>query len=258
MKQNNKLLWLFSGTSDGNEIAQCLVSQKCRLKVFVATQYGRKVAAESLPPQIVEAGRLNENEMGARADLEPPSQVIDATHPYALEISKNLMHFCDTRKIPYIRYERPEEQISGENIYFVDNIEQAAEKTRTLGKQILLTLGSKNIEPFLGEDFCGRIFIRMLPDPQLIDHLLSKGVSPDRIIAIQGPFSISMNLAMMGNYAIDCLVTKSSGKEGGFPQKIAAAKELGASVIIIKRPDMSYPISFSKKNEVIKYLNISR
>jgi precorrin-6x reductase len=67
-----------------------------------------------------------------------------------------------------------------------------------------------------------------------------------------------MNLAMMGNYAIDCLVTKSSGKEGGFPQKIAAAKELGASVIIIKRPDMSYPISFSEKNEVIKYLKISR
>ena len=257
MKQNNKLLWLFSGTSDGNEIAQDLVSQKCRLKVFVATQYGRKIAAESLPPQIVEAGRLNENELNTRADLEPPSQVIDATHPYALEISNNLMRFCDTRKIPYVRYERPEEQISGENIFFVDDIEQAAEKTRTLGKQILLTLGSKNIEPFLVEEFCGRIFIRMLPDPQLIDHLLSKGVPPARIIAIQGPFSVSMNQAMIEEYSIDCLITKSSGKEGGVPQKISAAKELGVSVIVIKRPDMNYPVSFCDKDEVIKYINNS-
>ena len=97
----------------------------------------------------------------------------------------------------------------------------------------------------------------MLPDPQLIDHLLSKGVPPDRIIAIQGPLSISMNQAMLDDYSIDCLITKSSGKEGGLPQKIAAAKELSVSVIVIKRPDMNYPVLFCDKDEVIKYINNS-
>ena len=121
----------------------------------------------------------------------------------------------------------------------------------------MLTLGSKNIEPFLCEDFQGRIHIRMLPDPQLIDQLLSKGVPPDRIIAIQGPFSVSMNQAMIDEYSIDCLITKSSGKEGGVPQKIAAAKELGVSVIVINRPDMNYPVSFCDKDEIIKYINNS-
>jgi cobalt-factor III methyltransferase len=252
---NNKLLWLFSGTSDGNEIAQDLVSKNYRLKVFVATPYGRKVALETLTPQVIETGRMNESEIFARAESETPSQIIDATHPYAVEISKNLMSLCETRKIPYIRYDRPEESIAGENIHFANDINHAAGIARTLGKQIFLTLGSKNIEPFLGEHFQGRIFIRMLPDPQLIDHLLSKGVPPDRIIAIQGPFSISMNRAMMENYSIDCLITKSSGKEGGVPQKIIAAKELGVSVIVIKRPDMSYPISFNDKNKVLEYIN---
>ena len=251
----NKLLWLFSGTSDGNKIAQELISGNHRLKVFVATQYGRKVAAETLQEEVLEMGRMNESEIFERAELETPEKVVDATHPFALEISKNLMNFCRTCKIPYIRYERPEEPITGENIYFVNDIKQAAEKAKTLGKQILLTLGSKNIEPFLGKDFQGRIHIRMLPDPQLIDQLLSKGVPPDRIIAIQGPFSISMNQAMMAEYSIDCLITKSSGKEGGVPQKIAAAKELGVSVIVIKRPDMNYPVSFCDKDEVIKYIN---
>lgn len=258
MNPTNKLLWLFSGTSDGNEIAKDLISRNYNLKVFVATEYGRKVALETLPPHIIETGRMNKSEIFERADREPPSQVIDATHPYALEISKNLMSFCDTRKTNYIRYERPEEPANGENIHYVNDINQAAKKAKTLGKQILLTLGSKNIEPFLDSDFHGRIYIRMLPDPQLIEHLLSKGVSPDRIIAIQGPFSISMNRAMMENYSIDCLVTKSSGKEGGVPQKVSAANELGASIIIIKRPDMSYPLSFSDKNEIIKFLDSSR
>ncbi len=251
------MLWLFSGTSDGNKIAQDLISQKCHLKVFVATQYGRKVAAETLPQQVIETGRMNESEIFQRAELEAPEKVIDATHPFALEISKNLMEFCQARQIPYIRYERPEEPMDGENIHIVNDMEQASEKAKIMGKHILLTVGSKNIEPFLGENFQGRIYIRMLPDPPLIQHLLSKGVPPDRIIAIQGPFSISMNRAMMVDFSIDCLVTKSSGKEGGVPQKIAAAKELGISVIVIKRPEIKYPLLFSDRDEVVKHINNS-
>ena len=253
----NKLLWLFSGTSDGNHIAQDLLSQNNRLKVFVATQYGRKVALGTLPSEVIETGRMNKSAIFERAESEAPSQVIDATHPYALEISENLMSLCRTQKIPYIRFERPEESIAGDNIHFVNDIEQAAEMAKTLGKQILLTLGSKNIEPFLRDDFLDRIYIRMLPDPQLIEHLLSKGVAPDRIIAIQGPFSTTMNKAMMENYSIECLITKSSGTEGGVPQKLVAAKDLGVPIIIIKRPEMNYPISFSDKNEILEYINNS-
>ena len=255
MKSN--LLWLFSGTSDGNSIARELILQNKRLKVFVATPYGRKVAIETLPSEVIETGRMNESEIFERAESEAPSLVIDATHPYALEISKNLMNFCQIKKIPYIRYERPEEPIAGDNIHFVNDTEQAAEMAKTLGENILLTLGSKNIEPFLGDSFQGRIYIRMLPDPQLIEHLLSKGVAPDRIIAIQGPFSTTMNKAMMENYSIECLITKSSGTEGGVPQKLVAAKDLGVPIIIIKRPKMNYPISFSDKNEILEYINNS-
>ena len=57
-----------------------------------------------------------------------------------------------------------------------------------------------------------------------------------------------MNQAMLDDYSIDCLITKSSGKEGGLPQKIAAAKELSVSVIVIKRPDMNYPVLFCDKD----------
>lgn len=254
MSPKNKLLWLFSGTSDGNQIAKDLIAKNWVLKVFVATPYGRNVAAQILPLEMIQAGRLTVDEIFESGRIDAPEKVIDATHPFAMEISKNLMEFCRVTEIPYIRYERPEESIEGHNVYFVENVEQAAEKAKTIGRQILLTLGSKNIDPFLSEEFLGRISIRMLPDPQLIQDLLSKGVSPDRIIAIQGPFSISLNKAMMVDRSIDCLVTKSSGKEGGVKDKIAAARELDISVIVIKRPDIKYPASFSDQNKMIDHI----
>jgi cobalt-factor III methyltransferase len=254
MSPKSKLSWLFSGTSDGNQIAKDLIAKNCCLKVFVATQYGKNVAAKTLPVEMIQAGRLTIDDIIENGRIAAPEKVIDATHPFAVEVSKNLMEFCRVREIPYIRYERPENSIKGDNVYLVDNVEQAAEKAKTIGGQILLTLGSKNIDPFLCKEFYGRISIRMLPDPQLIQELLSKGVSPDRIIAIQGPFSISLNKALMIDRSIECLVTKSSGKEGGMNEKIAAARELGISVIVIKRPEMHYPSLFNDQNKIVDHI----
>jgi cobalt-factor III methyltransferase len=254
MSPKNKLLWIFSGTSDGNQIAKNLIAKNCALKLFVATQYGRKVAAQILPLKIIQAGRLTLSDMLKNKRINAPKNVIDATHPFAIEVSKNLMEFCRIREIPYIRYERPEESIEGDNIYYVENVEQAAEKAKIIGNQTFLTLGSKNIDPFLCEELIGKISIRMLPDPQLIQDLLSKGVAPDRIIAIQGPFSISLNKALMVDRSIDCLVTKSSGKEGGVEDKVAAARELDIPVIVIKRPDMDYPALFNDQNKIVAHI----
>lgn len=252
------MFWLFSGTSDGNKIAQDLVSKNYSIKVFVASKYGQIIAAETLPQNIIKTGRMNVDEIFTLGEREAPEKVIDATHPYALEISKNLMRFCQKKGIPYIRYERPEEMIVEENVYYVDDVEQAAKKAKSLGLRILLTLGSKKIEDFLCDELRDQVYIRMLPDPQLIEHLLSKGVLPDRIIAIQGPFSTSMNHVMMKDFLIDCLVTKSSGKEGGVPQKIAAAKQLGIPVIIIKRPNIKYPKVFNNRKDVVSFVNNSQ
>jgi precorrin-6x reductase len=254
MSPKSKLFWVFSGTSDGNQIAKDLIAKNCCLKVFVATEYGRNVAIQTLPLEVIQTGRLSVDDIFECGRIDSPKKVIDATHPFAVEVSKNLMEFCRVREIPYIRYERPEDSIEGDHVYFVENVEQAAEKAKTIGRQILLTLGSKNIDPFLCEEFRGRISIRMLPDPQLIQDLLSKGVSPDRIIAIQGPFSISLNKALMVDRSIGCLVTKSSGREGGVKDKIVAAQELDISVIVIKRPDINYPTLFNDKNKMVDHI----
>ena len=95
----------------------------------------------------------------------------------------------------------------------------------------------------------------MLPDPDLIRPLLERGISPKNIIAMQGPFSLSLNKAMLADFRIDCLVTKSSGKEGGYSEKIDAAKDAGIPVVVIKRPQMDYPVAFQSTEEVFQFLN---
>ncbi len=165
------MFWLFSGTSDGNKIAQDLVSKNYSIKVFVASKYGQIIAAETLPQNIIKTGRMNVDEIFTLGEREAPEKVIDATHPYALEISKNLMRFCQKKGIPYIRYERPEEMIVEENVYYVDDVEQAAKKAKSLGLRILLTLGSKKIEDFLCDELRDQVYIRKLPDPHLNEHL---------------------------------------------------------------------------------------
>ena len=67
MAQKNKLVWLFSGTSDGNQIAKDLISENFRIKVFVASQYGMSVASKVLPENVIEIGRLTEKEIFKRS-----------------------------------------------------------------------------------------------------------------------------------------------------------------------------------------------
>jgi precorrin-3B C17-methyltransferase len=254
MNRENNLLWLFSGTSDGNRIAAEALSRGYRAKFFVASEFGKRVAAETLPCHLIHAGRLSQRDLLERYALEEPAVVLDATHPYAVEISRNLMELCREKGIPYARYERPDEIIPGKGVHLVDDVTAAAECANRLGKRLLLTTGSKNVDPFIAL-FKGELFIRMLPDPDLIRQLLEKEVSPKNIIAMQGPFSLSLNKAMLADFKIDCLVTKSSGKEGGYPEKIKAAGEMGIPVVVIKRPRMDYPMAFRSAEEVFRFLD---
>lgn len=248
------MAWLFSGTSDGNRIAAELIDRGHSIKVFVASEFGKRVAGEKLPLQLIHAGRLCKQDLAEKWEMERPSVVVDATHPYAVEISRNLIELCREKNTPYVRYERPEEIFTGKNIHHVDSVEAAAECSMRLGRRLLLTTGSKNVDPFLRSDFSGEVFIRMLPDPDLIRQLLGKGVSPKNIIALQGPFSLSLNKAMLADFRIDCLVTKSSGKEGGYAEKVNAANEMGIPVVVIQRPRLDYPKMFQTMEEVCCFL----
>ncbi len=103
---------------------------------------------------------------------------------------------------------------------------------------MLLTTGSKDLDEFTKyEALKDRLRVRVMPGTESTNHCLSNGICSKKIIAMQGPFSLEMNLAQISMYKIDHMVTKISGKEGGEDTKIAAAKEAGIKCHIINRPD---------------------
>jgi precorrin-6x reductase len=63
------------------------------------------------------------------------------------------------------------------------------------------------------------------------------GIPHRNIIAMQGPFSIEINEALLRQYQIRYLVTKDGGKVGGFEEKVVAARHTGAQLVVISRPE---------------------
>lgn len=81
------------------------------------------------------------------------------------------------------------------------------------------------------------------------------GIGPDSIIAMQGPFSIELNRAMLEECKADVLVTKENGSVGGVEEKVSAALSPGIPVVVIERPKLNYPSVVDDYQGVIEWIS---
>lgn len=223
---------IFGGTTEGRELAQWLVERGHIPTVSVATDYGKQLLSPSVP---VLCGRMERVQMADCITQKGFSLVIDATHPYAAQASDNIRTACEDAGVEYVRLLRQAGKVEGD--VQVDSTAQAAEFLRETTGNILLTTGSKELEAFACvEDYAQRIYPRVLPTVEVLQKCLELGYAGSHIIAMQGPFTRACNAALMQQYEIRWMVTKASGAPGGFADKIAAAKDAGAKVMVIGRP----------------------
>lgn len=234
------MILVLGGTAEGREIAALLGRRGFRILLTVVSDYGAALV-QSEPLVEVVAGKLNRNELTELILKRGIRVIIDATHPYAKEATDNSLEAALETKSPYLRFERKPaaDSIEGPGIYRVKTYEEAAETAVSLGNTIFLTIGSKNLEPFIktSQGINKRIVARVLPDAGVIRQCLELGLLPRNIIAVQGPFSLAMNKAWLREYGADVLVTKDSGRVGGTDTKFAAATDLELPVVVISRPD---------------------
>ena len=225
---------VFAGTTEGYEISRFLGENQIPVLACVATEYGSRSLKESSSLH-VQAGRLDENEMKELFSREKPELVLDATHPYAAEVTRNIRKACEEAEVSYTRILRTG---SGQqNAVYVKDIQAAAEHLKGTTGNVLLTTGSKELAEFTSvPDYKERLFARVLSLPSVIESCQALGFEGRNLIAMQGPFSMEMNRAMLTQYECRYLVTKDSGKAGGFLEKIQAAEACGATVVIIGRP----------------------
>jgi len=250
-------LWVFSGTSDGNALANELAQQGYPVVVSAATEYGGEVAAQHCSGVSVWAGH-----QGVEARKQALSQnqarvIVDATHPYANLISEQLMGLSQSLNIPYLRFERPSSFAADSGIE-CNSTEQAAEQAIALGRRIFLTTGSKDLATFLNAPGAAERewFVRVTPEPEFIQRAIDLGVPRSNICAMQGPFSEAFNTALWRDLKIDCVITKDSGDAGGYQAKVAATQALNLPLLVIKRPKLEYPFTTSTFDAALSQLQV--
>ena len=223
---------IFAGTTEGRKLAEMLLG-RAELTVCVATEYG-EVVLEGIDGIDVRTGRMDEDGMADLFSREGFSRVIDATHPYADVVTQNIAAAAERTGTPVIRILRGGEKHTQGAVY-VDSAAEAADYLKKHGGNVLITTGAKEISEFSGLDM-SKVWARVLPTASSLEACLEAGVPTPHIIAAQGPFSREMNAAQLRMISADYMVTKASGRSGGFDDKIEAAAETGAVPVIIGQP----------------------
>ena len=253
------------GTGEGREILSHINKYTDEIVVSTATEYGYEIYKD-FKAKHFNYKPLNEEEFKELINKFGITVFVDASHPYASEVSKTLIKVCKEMKIDYIRYERKsffhnlsknniKKEESVENIIFVETYEELQEVFKSIDGNILNTTGSNNalkIENLKGEN--NRMIHRILPSPKVISKLLDNGISMDNIIAIKGPFGFEINNGIIKEYKIKALITKDSGEEGGMKEKVDSALLNDVKIIVIKRPNMSYGIEFNDIKEMLNFI----
>lgn len=222
-------LLIFGGTTEGRILAETLVNQGHRVTVSVATSLG----AEELGgiPCTVWEGRLEEAAMEDR--VRDFDLVIDATHPYAEEVSRHIRKACTKTGVPLRRVLRAASREEG--CIRVDSCKAAAEYLNRRPGNVLIATGSKALRDY-GCLAPERMYPRVLPTHAALNICEEMGIPHRNILALQGPFTLAMNVAMLEQYHISYLVTKDGGTVGGFTEKQQAAQQAGAQLILVGRP----------------------
>ncbi len=235
------MILFLAGTSDARALAVQLKEEGYELLVTVVTE-NASFALEEAGLQ-VRVGRLTAEEMAELAKERQARVIVDASHPFAEEASKNAIQAARLAEIPYFRYERKQIDDYDEKVTLVSTYEEAAAVALQKKGTIMLTTGSKTLATFAEKlvDVDGvRLVARMLPRKDNMEKCEALGVEQKNIVAIQGPFSKELNIALYRQYDVDVMVTKESGKVGSVDEKVEAALELGIPVIMIERPKIDY------------------
>ncbi|MDR1536376.1 MAG: precorrin-6A reductase [Planctomycetota bacterium] len=228
-------LLVFAGTGDGRRLAEGLAGLPLEAAVSVATEVGREELAGLAGRFRLIVGRRDAGGMGELLREIRPDRVIDATHPYAVEAGRNIRRAAAAAGVAYLRLARPPG--AGPGLRLLASAREAAQALIETDGNVLLATGTKDLAAYTEvPGYPARLYPRVLPTEEAIRRCRELGFPSGHIIALRGPFSQALNLALLEQFAIRTLVTKDGGEAGGFAAKLAAAEAAGAAVLVIGRP----------------------
>ena len=249
-----KQIWLIGGTSDSVVIAEELIALGQSLLVTVTTE-----SAIALYPEseliTVRVGTLSFSQMVELVKRYGIEGIIDASHPFAVEVSQNAIALSKQLNLPYLRYERPSVTPKADShTVILDGFDTLINGDYLQQQRVLLTVGYKALSWFRSSHENAMLFARILPAISSLENALAAGFSQKQLIALRPPVSYELEKALCQQWEISLIVTKASGKAGGEDIKQAVAKALDISLIILDRPQLDYPQKTSCMEDCLQWL----
>lgn len=215
-------LLILGGTAEARDIAAQLEGRD-----IVSSLAGR-VARPRLPVGPVRIGGFGGIE-GLRGYLreEAITAVVDATHPFAEQISRHAALACAMEAVPLLRLERPGWEGTPE-WNWVDDHDEAARLTASLGRRPMLTTGRRALPHF----------VDVLADHEVLVRLVDAPDSPLpgawTVILGRGPYTANGERDLMLGHGVDVVVSKDSGGSFTWP-KMRVAADHGIEVVVVRR-----------------------
>lgn len=225
---------LLGGTGEARELAQLLVSQGIEV---ISSLAGRTAGARRPVGAVRSGGFGGVGGLITWLREHPVDAVIDATHPFAGQMTANAATATTQTAVPLLVLHRPswaDTQTAhnrlpdGMDWHWVDAAAVAAELVPRLGARVFLTIGRQGLDAFANTGLWTLARCVDAPSP-----------APDwcTLLLARGPFALPDELELMRNYRIDVLVTKDSGGPAT-AAKLSAARQLKIPTIVIRRPPL--------------------
>lgn len=244
-------IFIMGGTAESIEIIKFLKENYSKNYIITSTttEYGGNIAKESGSDKVI-SRPLPKEDILKVLDEYNIDLYIDATHPFAVHVTKTASEIVDIKKIPFIRFERPSlhiediENINLNNVYNVKSFEEAGKLiiNQSLKGNVLHLGGINTASSVLKNVEVDKFYIRVLRVKTSLDKCRELGINEDHIFPMTASknkdkkISLKENLDLYKKIDAKIILTKESGNTGGFREKIEAANKLNIKIIIVNRP----------------------
>lgn len=249
------MILVLAGTAEGRHLVSLLGQRGWPVIASVTSSYGAEMISSHGSEVTVIEGQLDQGKFTSLIKDKEVKAVVDATHPFAQQISRLAMQTSAGLQIPYLRLDRPSLLPEHPLVKPVSSLEQMEEYFLP-DQKVFSTLGSRHLPQLFAmiKRKQAKLTARVLATREAIQVCEELGLQPDQIMAIKGPFSEEFNKEMFRHSGAELIITKESGKVGGLDTKIEAALELNIPILIWTRPIIEYPLVLHSSEEVVQYL----
>ncbi len=250
----SRRIWLIGGTQESVNLAAAIASIALPCIVSVTTASARCLYPTAANLQVW-VGRLNPTQMLQFLQQQQIVAILDASHPYAVEISESAIALAQNNHIPYLRYERPnvDPGLNSASVINLDSFDTLLAGSYLHSCRVLLTVGYRFLHLFQPWQQRSTLFARILPSAIALTSAFNAGFTPERLICLRPPICADLEKALWRQWQISVVVTKASGTPGGEDIKRSLAAQLGIQLILIDRPVVNYPQQTSDLATAIKF-----